>query len=115
MALNTVSEYVTKTRELLQDTTAPNRYSSGDLKDALGFALSEARRLRPDLFPAGAVPDINSATSDGTAVVMDVQYRLALVYYMVGHAMLRDDEEGSQQLARTYKQQFGAQLVSLAV
>ena len=34
---------------------------------------------------------------------------------MVGHAMLRDEEEGSQQLARAYKAQFGSQLVSVAV
>lgn len=115
MALDVVSDYVAKARELLQDTVQPVRYSSGDLKDALGFAIMEARRLRADLFVDGVVPDIDRGAGDSTAIAMDIQYRVALVYYMVGHAMLRDEEEGSQQLARAYKAQFGSQLVSVAV
>jgi hypothetical protein len=115
MALDTVSEYVAQAREILQDTNAPQRYSTSDLKGALGFAIMEARRLRYDLFPDGRVPDIDRQSSDQTAVPIDLQYRMALVYYMVGHAMLRDEEEGSQQLARAYKAQFGSQLVSVAV
>lgn len=115
MPLDTVSEYVAQARSLLQDTTAPQRYATGDLKDALGFALLEARRLRADLFVDGKPILVDRQSSDSASVVIDIQYRMALVYYMVGHAMLRDEEEGSQQLARAYKAQFGSQLVSVAV
>lgn len=115
MALDTVGAYVAQARELLQDTASVQRYATGSLRDALGFALMEARRLRPDLFTDGKVQAVDSFTADATAVVIDQQYRMALIYYMIGHMMLRDEEESMQQLARAYKAQFGSQLVSIAV
>lgn len=115
MPLDTVGAYVAQAREILQDTTGVQRYATGSLKDALGFSLMEARRLRPDLFIDGTVQLVDSVTSDSTAIVIDPQYRMALIYYMVGHMMLRDEEESMQQLARAYKAQFGSQLVSIAV
>jgi hypothetical protein len=115
MPLDTVGAYVAQARELLQDTASVQRYATGSLKDALGFSLMEARRLRPDLFVDGEMQTIDSATSDATVVTVDRQYRMALIYYMVGHMMLRDEEESMQQLARAYKAQFGSQLVSIAV
>lgn len=115
MPLDTVGAYVAQARELLQDTASVQRYATGSLKDALGFALMEARRLRSDLFIDGTVQSVDSTTADVTAVVIDPQYRMALIYYMIGHMMLRDEEESMQQLARAYKAQFGSQLVSIAV
>ena len=115
MPLDTVGTYVAQAREILQDTASLQRYSTESLKSALGFSLMEARRLRPDLFIDGTVQSVESATADATVVVIDPQYRMALVYYMVGHMMLRDEEESMQQLARAYKAQFGSQLVSIAV
>jgi hypothetical protein len=115
MALSTVANYVAEARRLLQDETSPFRTSTSELQDALGMALLEARRLRPDLFAGGIVQNVDSGSSSSLAITVNQMYRVALVYYMVGHALLKDEEEGQQQLARTYKQQFGAQLVSLAV
>lgn len=115
MALNTVGDYVTEARTLLQDVRAPNRYASTELKAAIGYALMEARRLRPDLFPGGAIPSITGTSADGDPVAMDEQYRIAVLYYVVGHVMLREEEESVQQIARAYKQAFGSQLVSVAV
>ena len=115
MALSTIGDYVTQARVLLQDTQSVKRYTDGELKDALGVGLYEMRRLRPDLFPGGAAPDYGSSTGDGTAVALDVQYRMALLHYMAAHMYMREEEEGAQQLARAYKQVFGSQLVSLAV
>lgn len=115
MALATVADYVAEARRLLQDQTTPYRTATGELQDALGIALYEMRRLRPDLFPGGVVQNVDAVSSSALAITLNQMYRMALVYYMVGHALLKDEEEGQQQLARTYKQQFGAQLVSLAV
>lgn len=115
MPLSTVGDYVTEARRLLQDQTAPYRYPTTEIQEALGAGLVEMRRLRPDLFAAGIVQNVDWATSIATAVTLEQMYRMALIYYMVGHLLLRDEEEGQQQIARTYKQQFGAQLVSLAV
>jgi hypothetical protein len=44
---------------------------------------------------------------------MDQQYRMQLVYYIVGDARMRDEEEGSDQLAAAYKKTFSAQLLTL--
>ena len=113
--LDTVDNYIAEARVLLQDTATVKRYLDTELKTSLGLALLEARRLRPDLFPDGFVQDITSAAGGATSVMINQQYRMALVYYMAGHALLRDEEEGVQQIARAYKQQFGAQLVSISV
>lgn len=113
MALAVVSDYVNEARTILQDRFTPYRYATADLKNALGFAVYEARKYRPDLFPLGVVPDITDATADGTAVSMDRQYRLPLVYYMVSHVSLRDEEEGSDSRAAAYQRLFLTKLVMI--
>jgi hypothetical protein len=115
MPLSTVAEYVAKARELLQDKTAPYRYTDAELKGSLGMALYEARRLRPDLFIGtnGIPQDVDLNSGDATVVTMDQQYRMQLVYYIVGDARMRDEEEGSDQLAAAYKKTFSAQLLTL--
>lgn len=115
MPLATVNDYLTEVRTLLQDKTVPYRFSDNDLKDALGFSLMEARRLRADLFPNGVIPSIDRNSLGTVTVAMDDMYRMALVYYVVGHMYLREEEEGSQALGDAYKRKFGAQMVSIAV
>jgi hypothetical protein len=115
MALETVAGYLRDARVLLQDTREPYRYDDWQIKQAIGFGQLEMRRLRPDLFPTGELTEVEWNTADATAVDVDKQYRMALLYYVVGHVMLREEEESTQQIARAYKQQFGAQLVSIAV
>jgi hypothetical protein len=111
--LNSTSNYTLAARTILQDTTAPYRYSEEDLKEALGLAMYEAHRLRPDLFlthNAINVPDIDSATLGVSAITMDKRYRLALVHFMVGHVMKRDEEEASEARASAFLQTFRATL-----
>lgn len=110
-----VGDYLNEARVLLQDTRVPYRYDDTDLKMALGNGMYEARRLRPDLFPFGVVQQIGPSTASATEVHIDVMYHMALVFYMVGQVMLREEEESVQQVARAYRQAFGAQLVSVAV
>lgn len=115
MPLYTVTDYLGEARVLLQDARAPFRYSDVELTLGLGNAIYEARRLRPDLFPLGVVQELSSTAPGNTTIAMNLQYRMALVFYMVSYVMLREEEESQQQVARAYRQAFGAQLVSVAV
>jgi hypothetical protein len=107
--LATVGEYVTEARTLLQDKTSPFRYTDAELKAALGMALYEMHRLRYDLF-MGAPPDVVSSTGDGTAITLDTRYRMPLVWYMVGQAFLRDEEEADLTKAAGFKDRFTSTL-----
>jgi hypothetical protein len=48
MALNTVRDYVSRCRVLLQDTVSTYRYPDVDLVESLNEGLLEMLRLRPD-------------------------------------------------------------------
>lgn len=114
-ALETVSEYVAAARILLQDKTVEYRYSDDELVLGLSLAMLEARRLRPDLFMgrSNSVPSYTiTDMSDATAVVFDPQYRVALVYYMVGNAQLRDEEDTQDQRSAALLAKFTSQLMS---
>lgn len=113
MALETVSKYVDYARELLQDTKdTPYRYSDASLVRALSLALPEAKKLRPDLFLNVTIPTITA--NDNTVVPMDEMYRTSLVYYMVGIAQLRDDEEVQDQRAAAFLGMFQAKLTTVS-
>lgn len=113
MALETVAMYVDYARELLQDTkNSPYRYSDASLVRALSLALPEAKKLRPDLFLNITIPTITA--NDNTAVPMDEMYRTALVYYMIGIAQLRDDEEVQDQRAAAFLNMFQAKLTTVS-
>ena len=115
-ALDTVQDYITAARRLLQDTVATAyRYPDDNLVDALNLALLETRRLRADLFlkqnftaPSFALPaDLTKA------VPMNVMYRNALVYFMVGYMQLRDDESTTDSRAAALLGKFQGQLLSV--
>ena len=110
-ALDTVQDYVNGARILLQDQVAPYRYPDDDLVAALSYAMLEARKLRPDLF-LNSSPQ-NFTTNDTTAVGIDQQYRVAVLYYIVGHAQLRDDENTQDQRAAAFMSKFTSGLVAL--
>lgn len=113
MALATVADYIAQARVLLQDTVEPYRYSNADVVAALNMCLIEARRMRPDLFLAVSfvVPTYSSA-STATAVVIDDQYRMALLYYVVGMIQLRDDEGSSDTRATVFLKTFMGQMTT---
>lgn len=94
--LNTVSDYITDARTLLQDTLVPYRYDDPSLLVAINVTLLEARRLRADLFvfnhKYNGQPQAFTANDD-TLVDMEPQFRLAVLHGMVGHALERDQED----------------------
>lgn len=113
MALDTVQNYVDDARVLLQDQRAPYRYPDADLVLALNMSLLEAKKLRPDLYINRTIPAYSIA-SPSTSVVIDDVYRVAHLYYVVGQAQLRDDEEVQDQRAAAFLNMFTQKLLSLA-
>lgn len=111
MALETVQKYVTTARVLLQDEVEPYRYEDAELLVALNTAIMEARRIRPDLFleTFDDLPGDFSAVNT-TAVAIDEQYRSAFLYYIVGHAQARDEEDIQDQRAANFLNIFREQL-----
>jgi hypothetical protein len=108
-ALDTVGKIIDYARVLLQDTLAPYRYPTADLIANLNISLLDARRLRPDLFlySSTEVP-FYSVTSE--VVDIDQQYRMALVYFVAGHAQLRDEEEVTDARAAAFISKFTSML-----
>jgi hypothetical protein len=74
--------------------------------------MIEARRLRADLFLGRAVPDY--AAADPTPVVIDDQFRMSLLYYVVGNCQLRDEEDTQDERSIAFINRFTAQLLQVA-
>jgi hypothetical protein len=94
--LNSVSDYMTDARTLLQDTIPGYRYDEPSMLRALNIALLETRRQRADLFVFnlsvnGQVQAFSKV--DDTYVDMEPPFRLGLLYRMCGHALARDQED----------------------
>jgi hypothetical protein len=116
MALSTVQDYVDRARVLLQDQVAPYRYQDAELVAALGLAILEIRRLRPDILKAffrTSLPDF-STSSMTAAVPIDPMYRMAVLYYVCGHAQLRDDENTQDSRASVFLNKFTSQMLTVA-
>lgn len=109
--LETITDYITDARTLLQDTIAPFRYDDPSLVTAMNVALLEGRRIRPDLFlyhrlPTGR-PGVQSLqANDGTVVAMEDQFRLAFLHGMIGHALMRDQEDIQDERAGAFMKIF---------
>lgn len=115
MALDTVQDYLNRSRILLQDTVQPYRYTNAELAANLSQAVLEARRLRPDLmkpFFRTSLPDFDDAALS-TDVPIDPQYRMAFLYYIVGQAQLRDEETTQDARATVFLNKFVSQLLSI--
>lgn len=113
-ALDTVADYLTYARALLQDQVVPYRYSDVELVQSLNTALAEAARLRPDLFMVAfrtALPTY-SAASTSASVALDVRYRNTVLLYIVGQAQLRDVEDVQDQRAIALLKLFAAQFTT---
>lgn len=116
--LATVGECVEEARVLLLDTRVPYRYSDTELIKALNIGLQEAYRLRADLFLdnlAFTVPSFDPAapTVLTQAIPVEDGYRQSFVYYMVGRAQLRDQEDTTDQRAGALLQKFVGQLLTI--
>lgn len=114
MALDTVADYISEARVLLQDTVAPYRYLDTELVSALNIALPETAKARPDLFMGQTSFPTYTVAGLTTPVVMDPMYRTALLYYIMGHTQLRDDENVTDQRAEAFFNMARAKLLSLS-
>lgn len=114
-ALDTVADYITDARVLLQDTVEPYRYSSAELVENLNLGLLEMRRLRPDLVRSWlrSSPPSYSVSTPSTSVAVDLQYRSALLYYVCGMAQLRDAEDVQDARSAAFLVKFTNQLVTI--
>jgi hypothetical protein len=112
--LDTVQDYVALARTLLQDKEIPYRYPDEDMALGLSLGILEARRLRPDLFlPSFTLESFT--VSDATPVNIDPQYRVALLYYVVGHVQLRDQEDTQDARANAFLGSFASKLTTVGV
>jgi hypothetical protein len=94
--LNTVADYMTDARTLLQDQVPGYRYDEPSMLRALNAALLETRRQRPDLFvfKLGVLGQVQAFTAvDDSYVDMEPPFRLGLLYRLCGHALARDQED----------------------
>lgn len=92
MAFTTVGSIITEARLLLQDVSGV-RWPDAAIYQHLNMGLLESRLIRPDLWRA--TPDtIPQYTVADVAATLDfeLQYRPALVFYVVGLCQLEDDE-----------------------
>jgi len=95
-ALSTVGELITRARVLLQDEVAPYRYDTPELIASLNEACMEAKRLRPDLWLRTlelSMPVFTAESDTVTEAKIPSEYRPTFIYYVVGNAQLRDEED----------------------
>lgn len=110
----TISQYITATRILLQDTVAgAPRYPDASFQLALDMAFDEARRIRPDFFIRLTIPVFMSAPLNTNVPVPD-GYRSAFIFYMAGWIQLADQEENQDARASGFLSKFVSQLMTTA-
>jgi hypothetical protein len=115
VALDTVADYIARSRTLLTDVIPPYRYTDDVLVDALNDGIMESRRLRPDMWLSvfrASLPSFTSATPSA-AVAIDPMYRMSFIYYMCGLAQLADEEDVQDQRAMAFLNKFVTQLTSM--
>jgi hypothetical protein len=121
-ALETVADYIADARVQLQDVIPPYRYDDDSLLTAFNVILTEARRLRADLFihanrrtsrwRSGETPAYFQVTDE--RVPLEVPFRLPMVYGMIGHAMIRDQDDVQDARAMNFLRLFHVGLQSLS-
>jgi hypothetical protein len=112
--LGSVQDYIDDVRTLLLDKIKPYRYADDELIVALNTALLEGRRLRADLFVTkygNSVPSFSAPS--GEEVPIEPQFRLAFVYGIAAHALLRDDEDVQDTRAASFRDLFDNMLTGV--
>jgi hypothetical protein len=91
MATPTADEVIRRVRALLQDDTAPERYSDSQLIDAINDGIDRMLELRPDYF---ILQDFTPTRVTATTSELGVPWRLVypLMLFTAGYMMLREDE-----------------------
>lgn len=116
--LETVSDYVTDARVLLQDSISPYRYEDAELAAALSIVLDDTRRLRPDLFLGDGTTTLfadmpSYAAVDSTVVPIENGFRNAVLLGMVGFAIARDQEDVQDARAGIFMKMWRDKLVTV--
>lgn len=133
---NTVTAYVVSMRNRLQDKIIPYRYTDDQIVDALNVALSEAQRIRSDIFldlkyqqkiRTGDLDDgfissyyttddiaFSSGTdydrNNGTLVPIAARFNDPILFYMGGHLQLLDVDDAQDQRAVAFMTKFEQRL-----
>lgn len=89
------------------------RYTEAQLLGYAVTALSEARRIRPDLFLSYLTTSFSSYTAVSTVPIAD-EYLVSLVDYVVHRAELRDDEFTVDGRSSVLLQKFKATLLGIS-
>lgn len=111
--MQTVQDYITSARTLMQDTTTAPRYSDDQFKLALDLAFDEAYRIRPDFFLQVTVPTFAGAATS-TQVPVPKGYQSAFLYYIVGYVQLQDQEDTTDARSAAIMNMFTAKLLNTA-
>lgn len=108
----TVGQIIASARGILSDQRVPYRYLTSDLAGYVSEAVSEARRVRPDLFilTLRDPTPIYTEASLATEVPLPDSYFSQVVNFVAGRADLRDDEFANDGRAATLIQAFGIAL-----
>ena len=125
MALNTVADYSTDVRVLVQDVVPSFRYTDLEFLIALNVTLLEMRRLRADIFlgqPFASPPQDYTASDESTSPYVaandttdmtwiDQQFRLGVVLGVVAHLLARDQEDTQDARSAMFMQGFNTIMV----
>jgi len=111
--MKTIQDLLTASRALLQDQMEPYRYPTADLIMGLNLGLTEAYRLRPDMFVRREVPFFTIADILNSHTLPQ-GYQSAFLYYMIGHVQLRDAEDTQDARAGVFINKFTTQLLGMA-
>lgn len=116
--LDTVANYVSDARTLLQDIIAPYRYDDLSLLTALNVTMLATRRLRPDLFLGDLTttafdPIASFSAVDTTEVDIEPPFRLGVLHGLCAHALLRDQEDVQDERADKFMGIFESTLVGV--
>lgn len=112
--MSTISDVITSSRELLQDTVTPYRFSDDRLVRTLNGALREVFRIRPDLFLSASfvIPEyVEADLASPPNFPLEEQYYNTVVEFIVGWTELSDDEFTMDNRAAALLTAFRNQLI----
>ena len=108
----TMADVISEARVLLQDSTAPYRYSDPELLIGANDALKIVRKLRPDLF-FGKYKTAISDLALTDVFPIGAEYKVAIRDYVVAHGQLRDSEDVSNSRAAVFMGMFEKSVAGL--
>jgi hypothetical protein len=116
-----VSDLLNRVRQVLQDEDQNNyRYPTSDLIGYLNDAVTEAYRLRPDLFIGTyakrrtLISDVPTTDYTQVAFPLPDSCFVPVVGYVVGFTEIRDDEFSNDGRAMTFMTSFTQKLLGVA-